>query len=122
MWKVMATSMDLRPPLFWNVSEKEQSNARRQGDPQQLNVQIGIAETNGDLKWLVDVIASEFAFRRANGKIDGAVGFLKAVKPSDPRITKIESVDVYGDRAVVTCLVTMGDRSFHNVRLLIRQD
>ena len=28
---------------------------------EQLNVQIGIAETNGDLKWLVDVIASEFA-------------------------------------------------------------
>ena len=84
-----------------------------------VNIRIGNAESKGDLKWLTDVVAPEFAFRRASGKIDGGVGFLKAVKPGDPRKTEIESIDLYGKRAIVKCIVKMGDRKFHNIRLFV---
>jgi len=86
---------------------------------EKLNTEIGDAESKGNLKWLTDVIAPEFAFRRASGKIDGGVGFLKAVKASEPRKTDIESIDLYGKRAIVKCIVKMGDKKFHNIRLFV---
>jgi hypothetical protein len=94
----------------------------KQNDKQlleKLNNEMGNAESEGDLKWLTDIIAPEFAFRRASGKIDGGVDFLKAVKASGPRKTDIESVDVYGKRAIIKCIVTIGDSKFHNIRLFV---
>ncbi len=40
------------------------------------------------------------------------------------RDTEIESIHLYGDRAVVTCIVTMPQKppnKYHNVRLFIRE-
>src|SRR5258705_1328060 len=87
-----------------------------------LNIEIGDAESKGDDKargWLASVIAPKLAFRRADGTtIDDREKFLEKVKPSDPRETKIESIEIYGARAVVKCIVTVkyesGDKTVHN--------
>lgn len=86
---------------------------------EKLNIEIGDSESKGALKWLTDIIAPVFAFRRASGEIDGGLGFLKAVSASEPRKTDIESIDLYGKRAIVKCIVTMGDKKFHNIRLFV---
>lgn len=92
---------------------------------EQLNVEIGVAETNGDRAFLESVIAEQLAFRRASGALVDRPGYLAAVAPSEKRLTEIESIQLYGDRAVVTCIVTLirddGTRPrFHNTRLFIR--
>lgn len=92
-----------------------------------LNVELGDAETRGDGEWLANVIAPELAFRRADRTtIDNRAAFLAKVKQSDPRETEVESIELYGDRAVVKCIVTLksatGDERFHNLRLFVRHD
>ena len=104
-----------------------------QGDIQaleQLNIQIGIAESKGDdesRKWLGGILAPQLAFRRANGAtFDNRDEFLKKVKPSEPhepeRVTEIVSIDLHGNRAIVTCVVSMGDKRYHNLRLFVRHE
>jgi hypothetical protein len=93
---------------------------------EQLNVEIGNAEDRGDSVWLDSVLAPELAFRRANGQIVNREEYLQAVAPGGPRETQVESTALFGDRAVVTCLVTIrsarGDQRYHNVRLLVRHE
>lgn len=91
----------------------------------QLNAEIGAAETNGDRAFLEHVVAEQLAFRRASGAVVDRAGYLAAVAPSEPRLTEVESIALHGDRAVVTCVVTLlradGERPrFHNVRLFTR--
>ena len=91
----------------------------------QLNLEIGVAETNGDRAFLDGIVAEQLAFRRASGALVDRPGYLAAVAPSEPRITEVESIQLHGDRAVVTCFVTLlradGERPrFHNVRLFTR--
>lgn len=90
-----------------------------------LNVDIGVAETNGDRAFLDNVIDQQLAFRRANGAVVDRAGYLAAVATSEPRETDIESIQLYGDRAIVTCIVTLlrtnGERPrFHNARMFAR--
>lgn len=92
-----------------------------------INLEIAAAEDRGDRKWLESILATELAFHRANGKVVGREQFLKDVKPRDKSTTKVESVNFHGkDRAVVTAVVTLKidgkDKSFHNVRLFIRDE
>lgn len=93
---------------------------------ERLNIQIGEAESEGDSKCLASIVAPELAFRRANEQIDDRDRFLEAVAPGDRRETQVESIHVYGDRAVVTCVVTMksadGEKRYHNLRLFIRHE
>ena len=93
---------------------------------EQLNVEIGNAEDRGDSVWLASVLAPELAFRRANGQIVNREEYLQAVAPGGPRETQVESTALFGDRAVVTGLVTIrsarGDQRYHNVRLLVRHE
>lgn len=91
-----------------------------------LNIQIGEAESRGDRDWLDGMIASELAFRRADRKtVDGRVQFLSKVKASDERQTRIESIDIIGDRAIVKCVVTLksagAEKSYHNLRLFVQE-
>ena len=92
----------------------------------QLNIEIGEAESRGDIKRLAEILAPELAFRRANGQITNGLGFLQGVKKSDERTTKISLIEIYGDRAFVRCLVTMktatGDKVYHNLRLFVRHE
>jgi hypothetical protein len=100
-----------------------------QGELADLNVRIGDAESRGDAEaktFLGDVIAPVLAFRRASGKLDGRAEYLQAVAPSDQRNTTIEAIEVYGNRAVVRCVVTMksaaGEKRFHNIRLFVKHE
>lgn len=103
-------------------------------DLQDLNIRIGAAESTRDQEsydWLADVIAPQLAFQRANPEktIDDRERFLKSVEPlksdvskPEPRKTKIESIEIYGDRAVVACVVTFRGAKYHNLRLLVRRE
>jgi hypothetical protein len=77
----------------------------------ELNVRIGVAESEGDREFLDAVLAPVLAFRRANGAFVDRAGYLEGVKESPKRDTEIGSVDL-GD----------GDerKRFHNVRLFVR--
>ncbi len=94
----------------------------------QLNIKIVEAENEGDRKWLGSVIAPELAFRRADEKrtIVNRLAFLSAVAGGKKRETEVESVEIYGERAVVICIVTVkseeGDKRYHNLRLFARHD
>jgi hypothetical protein len=90
------------------------------------NIEIGAAESRGDRAWLEGALAMKLAFQRANEArtIVDRKEFLDAVAPGSDRITQIESIHLYGDRAVVTCIVTMqpGGERYHNLRLFIRRE
>ena len=90
-----------------------------------LNIDIGLAEDKGDRKGLENLLAQELAFRRANGKVVNRNEFLKDVKSRAATKVNIESIKLYGDRAIVTCIVTLKvdgqDVEFHNIRLFIRE-
>jgi hypothetical protein len=89
-----------------------------------LNLRLGAAESKGDKQLLDDLLAPELAFRRANGQIIDRETFLKAVKPSAHRETRIESISLLGlERAIVTCIVSVKndpEQHFHNARLFVR--
>jgi hypothetical protein len=93
---------------------------------EELNMRIGMAESEGDKAFLRDeVLAPVLAFRRANGLCVDRETFLKEVKPSPRRETKIESISLLGrERAIVTCIVAMDvggeKKEFHNFRLFVR--
>ena len=91
---------------------------------ERLNKHISYAERKGNRAWLEGVLAPKLAFARADGRtFDDARGFLGKVKRSERRTTKIESIDVVGNRAVVKCVVTVHgepDKRFHNLRLFVR--
>jgi hypothetical protein len=97
---------------------------------EELNIRIGVEESKGDdqsRSWLAGVIAPKLAFSRADRTtIDSREEFLKKVKPSDPRVTEVESIDIQGNRAVVRCIVTLrsasDDKKFHNLRLFVRHE
>ena len=95
-----------------------------------LNIRIGVAESTRDQKsynWLAEVIAPELAFQKANEEIVDRERFLESVEPlasqvtdQKTRETKIESIEIYGNRAVVACVVTLKGIRYHNLRLLVR--
>jgi hypothetical protein len=94
-----------------------------------LNLRIGVAESEGNAAaraWLAEILAPTFAFRRASGRFDGRCEFLLLVAPSETRDTTIEAIAVYGDRAVVRCVVAVkspaGEKRFHNLRMFVRHD
>jgi uncharacterized protein DUF4440 len=91
-----------------------------------LNVAIGDAENRGDRDELSKMLAPRLAFQRADDArtVDDAVAFLQKVASGGTRLTRvIEPIEVYGDRAIVKCVVTAADkREFHNIRLFVRRD
>ena len=87
-----------------------------------INQEITRAENAGDSEALAALVASELAFRRANGKIEGRKAFLDAVKPSGPRVLEaIEPLLVVDQRAVIRCTICMGEERFDNIRLFIQE-
>jgi hypothetical protein len=103
-------------------------------DLEDLNIRIGVEESTRDQKsyeWFVGIIAPELVFQRAdpNKTINNRCEFLKSVeplKPDDPkpvsRETKVEAIEIYGNRAVVKCVVIFGGSKYHNLRLFVRHD
>jgi len=90
-----------------------------------LNLRVGEAENAGDRTWLASVLAPRLAFQRADParSVDDADAYLAKVKAGGDRETRIvEPITVFGDRAVVQCVVTSGGVEYHNLRLFIRRE
>jgi len=94
-----------------------------------LNEQINDAENNGNREWLATILAPRLALQRADKPrtIDDQVAFLQKVEPGGKRVLlKIESIELYGDRAIVKCIIAVGDavgdKEFHNIRLFVRRE
>jgi hypothetical protein len=88
-----------------------------------LNMEIGLAETAGSKDYFDQKLASAFVLRRANPSRDAVnrADFLEGVKRSSQRTTEIESITRFGkERALVTCIVTMDGKKYHNIRLFVR--
>jgi len=91
----------------------------------ELNTKINDAENNGDREWFATILAPRLAFQRADEPrtVDDQVAFLQKVNPGGTRVTRIiEPIEVYGDRAILQCIVTVGDQEFHNLRLFVRRE
>jgi hypothetical protein len=97
---------------------------------EELNDKIGTKEDEGDRGWFIDLTAPEFAFMRADRKtFDDRVTFLLKVTPKKeaaaPRRTtdiKVISTPYNKNRAVVSCIVTIDKKRFHNLRLFVKLD
>lgn len=90
-----------------------------------LNKKITEAENRGDRDWLGGILAPRLAFQRADDQktVDDQVAFLQKVKAGGKRVTRIiEPIELFGDRAIVQCIVTVDDQEFHNLRLFVRRD
>lgn len=90
-----------------------------------LNKKIGEAENCGDRDWLAGILAPRLAFQRGDDQktIDDQVAFLQKVKEGGKRVTRIiEPIELFRDRAIVQCIVTVDDQEFHNLRLFVRRD
>ena len=90
----------------------------------EINVRIGQAESEGDAAWLEKVIAPQLGFRRVNGAFNSRSDFLASLMRGPARETAIEKIELYGDRAVVSCTVTVTSEQsvdrYHNLRLFVR--
>jgi hypothetical protein len=74
-------------------------------------------------KRLSEIIASSLAFQKRNGDIVDRSGFLEASNPGDRRIKPESfSVNADGNRAVVSCVVTMNGQDTHNIRLFVKKE
>ena len=89
-----------------------------------LNLRIGDAENRGDRDWLAGILAPHLAFQRADPArtVDNESQFLDKLKSGGSRVTRIESIRFYGERAIVTCIVIVGKESYHNLRLFVRRE
>jgi hypothetical protein len=86
-----------------------------------LNEEIGTAENAGDLRRLGEIVAPFLAFRRRDGLIVDRDAFLQTPRLGG-RETRIESIQVYGNRAVITCIVTDSGAVTHNIRLFAKEE
>ena len=91
-----------------------------------LNIEINDAENNGNDHRLAEILAPRLAFQRADQKktVDDQVAFLQKVESGGTReIQIIDPIELYGDRAIVKCIVTtVDDQKFHNLRLFVRRE
>ena len=94
-------------------------------DLRTLNVAINDAENAGEMGFLASILAPELAFSRASGAVDDAGRFLqKAATKNPPGELRPESIkiDPFGNRAIVTCVITEDGKDYHNIRLFVRKD
>lgn len=90
----------------------------------ELNEKITSAENNGAVDWLASILAPRLAFQRADEQktVDDQVSFLQKVNPGGERVThSMGPIQVFGDRAVVQCIITDRGKNFHNLRLFVRR-
>src|SRR5262249_54265511 len=86
-----------------------------------VNKEINEHEILGKVDELAKLTASELAFRRRGGAVVGRKDFLDNPNPGE-RTIQIESVQVYGKRAVVTCRGNRPGELPHNIRLFVKGD
>lgn len=111
------------------VAVGDQGWPRTEGDAMQedirelirVNEEINTEENKANMEALGKLVASELAFRRRDRNIVNRKTFLESPNPGDRKI-QIESVHVYGKRAVVTCRVQVSGTVTHNIRLFVKGD
>lgn len=90
-----------------------------------LNLEIGLKETEGDKVFFRHLLHEHFVFQRANGAVDDKKWFLEKLQKGPARETRVADVFLHGNRAIVTATVMMNvdgaARSFHNIRLFLRE-
>jgi hypothetical protein len=84
------------------------------------NEEITIAENAGDFAQLGAFIASQLAFLRRDGSVVNRDVFLQVPRPGH-RALRIESIQVFGARAVVACTVADSGMVTHNLRLFVKE-
>jgi hypothetical protein len=92
-------------------------------DLRRLNEQLTIEENAGNRLFFETRLAPVFALKRANGCLDSREMFLLSLKPGGERRCDPKSIDVSlvgRARALVSCVVTVDNDSFHNIRLFIK--
>ncbi len=95
----------------------------------ELTAKINAAENEGDRDFFSGILAPKFAFQRADGPktVDDRVAFLQKVQPAQSGgerilVKIVEPIQLYGNRAVVSCIIRVGTQEFHNLRLFVRRD
>jgi hypothetical protein len=91
-----------------------------------INAEINAAEIAGDTAAVTRLLAPKLAFQRADPArtVDDREAFLQKVaeKKGDRSMRIVEPIQLFGNRAVVQCVVTQGGREYHNLRLFVRRD
>jgi Domain of unknown function (DUF4440) len=88
-----------------------------------VNQAITDAENAGDWTAMEPLIAANMAFRRADGSIIDRRTFFDALKPGGNRILhNCTPLIVSENRAVVRCIIKVGDADYDNLRLFVRVD
>ena len=83
----------------------------------EVNEQITKLENDGNVDNLFHLLAPVLAFRKRNGEIVDKSGFNP--KPGAREIL-FDAIHVFGDRAVVMCVIKEGGEATHNIRLFTR--
>ena len=89
-----------------------------------LNSEIGEREFRKDIAYFNGLLAPAFAMQRANPErtIVDRGRFLHELETADPkaRVTQVDSMSLFGqERLIVTCVVMMEKRRYHNVRVFV---
>jgi hypothetical protein len=89
-----------------------------------LNFEIGEREFRKDIAYFNGLLAPAFAMQRANPErtIVDRGQFLHELGTADPkaRVTEVDSMSLVGhERLIVTCVVTMDNRRYRNVRVFV---
>jgi len=91
----------------------------------EMNVEMGRKESARDVPYFKRILAPAFAMHRANPDrtLVDREGFLSALPTGNQaaRETVVESVAFFGaERAVVTCVVAMEKKRYHNLRVFVK--
>lgn len=88
----------------------------------EMNMEIGIAEAEGQSDFFRERLAPAFAMRRASGSTEGRETFIGKVAHSGGRDTQILSISILGrNRAAVDCIVELDGKRYANFRLFTRE-
>ena len=89
-----------------------------------LNQEIPVEENRGNRLFFQDRLAGAFAIRRAKGQLDNREMFLLSLtgggtRKCDPKTIKVTPLGK--QRALVSCIVTVGEDVIHNTRMFIKE-
>lgn len=89
-------------------------------DLRRFNERLAAEENVGNRPFFEDRLAPVFVLKRANGEIQDRETFLRLLQPGGQRVCDPKSIQIVSlglSRALVTCLVRIGEKSIHNARL-----
>jgi len=74
---------------------------------------------------MAPLLAPRLAFQRADpaATVDDQVAFIQKMKTDRTRtVDKIDPIQLYGNRAIVSCIISVDGKPYHNLRLFVRRD